>query len=285
MSESNSLENHLLRAARRILRPVVRILLRNGITANVFQELARKVFVDVAFEEFGIEGKPQTLARVSVITGLNRKEVARLYKLEGVAEADRSWWNRAGTVLAAWTTDKEFHTKAGYPLDLPFSGSSPNFSELVKKYSGDMYPRSVADELLRLGAIDDVDGSYRLSNRGYVPDADPAAMVDILGLDTSEFVETIDHNLQANSEAKLVQAKVLANNLPAEHLDAFNEFSKRVSLHAIDEVTHWLNEHDAGKNQQGDDARYAAGLGLFQINRLVRPSGKSSGDANDGEQS
>ena len=94
---TEKIDNHLLRAARRILRPVVRILLRNGITANVFQELARKVFVDVAYEEFGIEGKNQTLARVSVITGLNRKEVARLHKLEDVAEGDRAWWNRAGT--------------------------------------------------------------------------------------------------------------------------------------------------------------------------------------------
>jgi hypothetical protein len=123
-----------------------------------------------------------------------------------------------------------------------------------------------------------------LSNRGYVPDADPAAMVDILGLDTSEFVETIDHNLQAKPTGKLVQAKVLANNLPAEHLDAFNEFSKRVSLHAIDQVTHWLNEHDAGKQKRGKDARYAAGLGLFQINRLVRPAA-DDGDASDGDKS
>ena len=121
MSDSD-LETSLLRAARRILRPLVRILLRNGITATVFQELARKVFVDVAHDEFGIEGKPQTLARVSVITGLNRKEVARLHKLEDVADSDRTWWNRAGTVIAGWTTDPDFQTSAGYPLDLWLRG-------------------------------------------------------------------------------------------------------------------------------------------------------------------
>ncbi len=278
MSESE-LESSLLRAARRILRPLVRILLRNGITANVFQELARKVFVDVAYDEFGIDGKPQTLARVSVITGLNRKEVARLHKLEGLADADRAWWNRAGTVIAGWTTDEEFQTSAGYPLDLTFAGPSPNFSDLVKRYSGDMYPRSVADELLRLGAIEEVDGRYRLSNRGYVPGADPAAMVDILGMDTSEFIETIDHNLQ--SEEKLLQAKVLANNLPEEHLAAFNAFSKRVSLNAVDEIARWLNEHDAGKDDSGTDARFAAGIGFFQINRMLRPGKDDTTDDGD----
>ena len=264
------LESHLIRATRRILRPLVRILLRNGITAIAFQELARKVFVDVAYEEFGIEGKPQTLARVSVVTGLNRKEVARLHKLEDLTEDDRVWWNRAGTVLAGWMSDEAFQSNAGYPLDLAFTGESPNFSDLVKKYSGDMYPRSVADELLRLGAIEEVNGCYRMTHRGYAPDADATAMVDIMGMDTSEFIETIDHNIQALPDDKLMQVKVLANNLPGEHLDAFNKYSKRVSMGALEDIVHWLNQHDAGKDQTGDDSRFAVGVGMFQINKLVR---------------
>ena len=270
MSESQSLEGRLLRAARRILVPLVRLLLRNGITANAFQELSRKVFVDVAYDEFGIEGKPQTLARVSVITGLNRKEVARLHKLEGLDQADLVWWNRAGTVIAGWTTDPQFQTKAGYPLDLPFSEGEPSFSDLVRKYSGDMYPRSVADELLRLGTIEEVEGKLRLTRRGYVPSTDPAGMIDILGQDTAQFMATIDHNIQSGGEDTLFQAKVQASNLPQEHLAAFNEYSRQVSLRAIDDVARWLNEHDAGKDTSGSDARFAAGLGVFQINELVR---------------
>lgn len=278
---SESLDSHLLRATRRILRPVVRILLRNGITVAAFEELARKVFVDVAHEEFGIQGKPQTLARVSVITGLNRKEVGRLHKMDAITDDDRSWWNRAGTVLAGWMTDKQFHSHAGFPLDLPFSGPSPSFVDLVKKYSGDMYPRPVADELLRLGAIEEVGGKLRMSSRGYAPNSDPAAMVDILGMDTAEFVETIDHNIQADADQKLLQAKVLANNLPEKHLSAFNEFSKRVCMNALNEIAHWLNAHDAGKDQSGSDARFSAGVGMFQINRLSRRGQASNPERTD----
>ena len=267
---SDSINSHLLRATQRILRPLVRILLRNGITAPAFQELARKVFVDVAHNEFALQDKPQTLARVSVITGLNRKEVARLHRLEGISETDRSWWNRAGTVLAGWLTDPNYHTRAGFPVDLPFNGPSPNFSELVRQYSGDMYPRSVADELLRLGAIETVDGLLRLSNRGYAPDADPAAMIDILGMDTAELMETIDHNIQVTADDKLLQAKVLADNLPAEHLAAFNQYSKRLAMQNFDDLIRWLNAHDAGKDNSGSDARFAVGLGIYQINRQVR---------------
>ncbi len=271
MSSGKSFEEHLLRAARRVLYPLVRILLRNGVTANVFQELARKVFVDVAYHEFGIEGKPQTLARVSVITGLNRKEVSRLYKLEGLTDEDKIWWNRAGKVLDGWLTDKTFQSSAGFPLALPFAETSPNFTELVKKYSGDMYPRSVADELLRLGAIEEHDGRLSMSKRGYVPAQDPAAQVDILGVDVAELIDTIDANIQSDADP-LLQYKVLADNLPEAHLAAFNEYSKRVSLNAIDDIRRWLIEHDAGSEKSGKDARFAAGVGMFQINREVRPA-------------
>ena len=274
------IDQTLIRAARRILQPLVRILVRNGITALAFQELARKVFVDVTFDEFGIEGKPQTLARVSVITGLNRKEVARLRKLPPLDETDGAWWNRAGTVLAAWFTDDAFLDGKHDPLDLPFSGESPSFTELVKKHSGDMYPRAIADELLRLGAIEEVRGRLRMSKRGYVPTEDPARMIDILGLDTRELIETIDHNLQAEPSDKLVQRKVLANNLPTRHLAEFNRYSERLIQHLIEELARWLSERDAGRDHSQSESRHSAGIGVFQINRLSSP-----GAANPSEES
>ena len=59
-----AIEQKLMRAARRILRPLVRIMLRNGIPSDALTELVRKTYVDVADEEFAIEGKRQTLSRI-----------------------------------------------------------------------------------------------------------------------------------------------------------------------------------------------------------------------------
>ena len=102
-------EEHLFRAARRILHPLVRILLRNGITAPVFQELARKVFVDVARDEFPPEGKSQTLANISVITGLNRKEVARLAKEDEFGDGDKI--NKSSKLPVRTTNTRTFHKR------------------------------------------------------------------------------------------------------------------------------------------------------------------------------
>ena len=266
-----AVEQKLMQAARRILRPLVRILLRNGIPSNALTELVRQTYVDVADEEFTIEGKRQTAARIAVLTGLNRKEVSRLRGTPPLDQADEAWRNRAAHVLASWLRDRQFLDRKGDPLDLPLAGKSPRFTDLVRKHSGDMYPRSIADELLRLGAIEEVDGKLRMTNRGYVPGADPERIIDILGIDTSEFIETVDHNLQADSDAeRLLQLKVFCDNLPAEHLEEFNRYSTRLSRPVLEELARWLSERDKGRDWSGDDERVQVGLGLFQINRAAK---------------
>ena len=66
-------KNQVLYAAvARILRPLIHILIRNGISYGTFADLAKWLFVDVAKREFAIEARKQTISRVSVITGLTR---------------------------------------------------------------------------------------------------------------------------------------------------------------------------------------------------------------------
>ena len=265
-----AVEQSLMRAARRILRPLVRIFLRNGLPSDALTELVRKTYVDVAEDEFGIAGKRQTLARISVITGLNRKEVARLRRKEPLDHSDEVWWNRAAHVLASWLRDDTFVDAKGDPLDLPFARPSPSFSDLVRKHSGDMRPRAVADELLRLGAVEMVDGKLRMTSRGYVPGADPERVIDILGIDTAELMDTIDHNLQHDKDERLVQLKVLSDNVPARYQAEFNAYSARLTRNLLEELARWLSQRDRGRDWSGDDERVVLGLGLYQINRVAR---------------
>jgi len=77
----HSITKTLNNAILKLLRPLVRILLRNGISYHVFSDLVRWVYVDVAFKSFDIPGRKQTSSRVSVITGLSRKEVQQTLPL------------------------------------------------------------------------------------------------------------------------------------------------------------------------------------------------------------
>lgn len=264
------METKLLHAARRILYPLVRILLRNGIPSDALTEMVRQTYVDVASEEFAIDGRKQTNARISVITGLNRKEVARLRGNDPLSADDQQRWNRAATVLGAWLRDEEFLDRKGDPLDLRFESGVPSFTGLVRKHSGDMPPLAIADELRRVGAIEDADGKLRMTTQGYVPSSDPESVVDILGMDTAELMETIDHNMRAAADDKLFQLKVLSDNVPVKHVAEFNAYSRRLARPVLEELNRWLAERDLKRDWSGSDERAVLGLGIYQINRSAR---------------
>ena len=257
----------VLAAVGRILRPMVRILIRNGVPSDALTRVVRKVYVDVAAEDFRLNGKRQTVSRISVITGLHRKEVARLRAANAVdVGSQASERNRAAAVLTAWLRDPEFLDRKGDPLDLPFAGTQ-SFSELVRRYSGDMKPRAMADEFLASGAIEMIAGRLRMSARGYVPGIDGNDMVDMLGTDAAQLIETIDHNMQ--SSEKRYQRKVEYDGVPVEHATEFRALSARLSQHVLEELDRWLASREA--TAASGNSTMTLGLGIFQIENAGKP--------------
>jgi hypothetical protein len=118
-----------------------------------------------------------------------------------------------------------------------------------------------------LGSIEEIDGKYRMTTHVYIPSGDPEAIIDILGTDTSEFMETIDHNSRSSGEANLFQAKVLYDNVPAEHLAEFNDYSRKLARHTLLELNEWLMRRDVGAKADSPGQTLTLGLGAYQIVR------------------
>ena len=128
-------------AVTNILRPLVRLLLRNGIPYGTFSDIAKRVYVEVATEEFCIPGRKQSKSRVSILTGLSRKEVLRVRRLPAPEDLGAgARYNRAARVIAGWVRDRRFRDDAGNPAELAFEGGAASFGKLVKTYSGDALP-------------------------------------------------------------------------------------------------------------------------------------------------
>jgi len=153
----------------------VRLLLRNGVAYADFSDVARRVFVEVASDDFGLPGRKQSVSRVSVLTGVNRKEVKRLLEEPEQNEAITKDNNRAARVVSGWMRDKDFQSgkgKSAKPKKLDWGNSlDGGFEDLVKRYSGDMTARAILDELLRVGAValDKKKTTVTLLANGYVP--------------------------------------------------------------------------------------------------------------------
>jgi len=259
-------ETSIYAAILRILRPLIRLLLRHGVPFGTFSDLAKRVYVEVALEEFGIPGRKQTHSRVSVLTGLSRKEVLRVTRLERPDDAETSdRYNRAARVIGGWVRDPRYGDGSGNPAPLPVEGEGTDFAGLVKEYSGDVPVRAILDELLRVGVVaKGEDGTVRLLARAYIPTAGDEEKLEILGTDVSCLIETIDHNLRAEPGKAFFQRKTMYDNLPAE---AVEELRKDLAMRAekfLEQADRKLAERDRDVHPETPGTgRRRAGIGIF----------------------
>jgi len=256
----------LYAAILRLLRPLARILLRSGVSFSTFSDLAKWIYVDIATKEFGIEGRKQSTSRVSVITGLSRREVMRVRKLprpDVTASTERH--NRAARVIAAWRRESEFHDPEGKPALLPMEGRGATFSELVKRFSGNVPSRAILDELIRVGAVERRDdGKIGLLTRAYIPKGLDAHKLNILGTDVHHLVATIDHNLKPETIEPRFQRKVSYDNLPDEVLPKFRKLFAKRSQALLENADQWLaqRDRDITPTVKGSGSN-RAGFGIF----------------------
>ncbi len=137
----------------------------------------------------------------------------------------------------------------------------------------------MADELLASGAIEQAAGRLRLSARGYVPGTDIGDLIAMLGIDTAQFMETIDHNLR--NEGKRYQRKVEYENVPAEHAAEFRVLSARLAQQVLEELDRWLAARRADP-EGGAVSGLTLGLGIFQIEESrVATRGADANKRND----
>ena len=245
---------------------MVRILLRNGMSYGTFADLARWIYVDVATREFMIKDRKQTTSRVAVLTGLSRKEVKRMQEIPRPDNSHQDEnYNRAARIIAAWRREPEFQNADGEPSTLSISGPWTTFSDLVRRFSGDMPVRAVLDELLRIGAVKQLDnGKIALLKKAYIPKNSAADKLHILGTDVRHLIATIDHNLNPETSAARFQRKVSYDNLPREALPTFRKLSFQKAQKLLEQLDAWLadNDRDVSPSVEGTD-RHLAGVGIY----------------------
>jgi len=250
----------------KLLRPLVRVLLRNGVPYGVFADLAKRAYVDVAMHDLEVPGRKQTFSRASVITGLSRKEITRLQKIDypKVAEsADR--YNRAARVISGWVRDSRFNDGNGQPRSLPIDGNGPTFADLVKQFSGDVPARAILDELLRVGVVEkQPNGNLRLLERAYVPRTGEADKLGILGTDVAGLISTIDRNLRCDPDLAFFQRKVYYDNLPDEVIPELLSLTTEHAQALLERLDGWMSQHDRDNNTDvTGTGRRCAGVGVY----------------------
>ena len=196
----DKVQRQILEAFLIVLRPLARILLRFGIGFREFAEIAKTACVDVASTDFGIRGRPTNISRVAVMTGLTRKEVKRIRdKLITGEEKLTVRTTPLCEVLHKWHAEAEFLDNSGRPAVLPFTGRDNSFTDLVRKFGGDIPPGAMRTELKRVGAIEeDEQGNLHVIRRSVTPSGQHDNLVAALAHSAYPLLSTIAHNINTD---------------------------------------------------------------------------------------
>jgi len=140
---------------RRILQPLVRILVRFGVSAGELKAIVDSVYAHVGSEYLAEQGERVTFSKLAVITGINRAFLPAILAnpQDEFHPRSQTQLHRAARVLNGWHDDKLFQTNLGDPAVLPIDGEQRSFRQLVELYSGGVYHRTMLSELERVGAI------------------------------------------------------------------------------------------------------------------------------------
>ncbi len=265
----DSVKQALLAAFRVLMGPLVRILLRQGISYAEFSEVAKAVYVEVALKDFKVSGRKATRTRIAVMTGLTRKEVKRVID-EAVKERFelKTSFNRLGRVLVGWHTDADFTGPYGMPLELQYETGNPNeptFSVLVKRHSGDMSPRSILDELVRVGAIRETEiGWFRVMRREYIPEAQGTHTFERTGVVVRNFVNTVEFNMTklAPGKGRFERHVTADDGIRREDLPKFDHYLRERCQVLLEEIDNWLAGLPKPDPKKGDDVIHT-GIGIY----------------------
>jgi len=225
-SLSLPVEPALADALRALLGPIARLALAQGVPCGAVEEMLKEAFVDEAVRAQPSQSASRMVSRLSVATGLNRREVTRLTRQHRAVRSLRP--SPASEVFTRWMTDPAWCEGAGVPRPLrrvPLTEGEPSFEGLAHSVTRDVHPRSLLDELCRLGIarVDEATDTVSLVRNAFVPSDVRAPMLAFLGDNVGDHLAAAVSNVLATEPPHFEQA-VFADELSAESVDVMRGF-------------------------------------------------------------
>lgn len=247
------------------MRALATVAIRYGVSAGSMIELVRRAYVDAAERSLIEDNKKPLTTRLCALTGFYRKEIVRIKALPPVGDStadDR--YNRSARIVSGWLRDAEFCTKNGQPAVLKLEGDV-SFDTLVKRYSGDMTPNAMLEELVRLEVVEmTARKAIKLKTRAYIPQANELDILQIMGSDTADLIATIDHNIRCSEQERRFQRKVSYVHIPERQVYKFKVYAAKESQLLLEKLDRWLAQRDTEERSLGTPGS-RLGLGIYMV--------------------
>lgn len=261
-----------------VLRPLVGLLMEHGLTFPWLSGVLKSVFVDVAEKEFRLPDKRQTDSRITLLTGVHRKDVRRLRQQGDVTDEPRPPESvyLGAHLVAVWTSDERYLDLQGHPKPLTRQPrtNAPSFEKLVTSISKDIRPRAVLDELLRVGAVEiDDDDCIRLKAEAFIPSKGFDEKAYYFGRNIHDHIAAARHNVQGG-EPPFLERSVYYDELSAESVRELDELARQEGMRMLQVINRRARELQAA-DQGGADTMRRINFGLYFYNDTELPDNEN----------
>lgn len=267
-------KEQILKGCRHFLRPIVRFLLRHGVTWDEFSEVSKDMYVDVARSGYGLRRRPTNNSRVAILTGLSRREVARVRDrlLNESDDFTTRRGNRISQILTGWHVDEEFTDDKGRPKDLPPTGPLGSLSSLFKRYAGDLPHSALRKEMLQRGLVEETPtGQLKVLRRDYIYATVEPEIFNQMSVALHDHATTLDHNL--NTQRKYpTRFEGIADNarISSRSARTFANLVETRGMDFLNEMDAWLSAHETDENKSGSGREVRMGVGIYLIHDDLR---------------
>ena len=240
-------EQIIFRTLRLLIRPLARFCIKHNIRLQEFEEVAKLSFLDAAEEALKLKNESVSQSRLSVMTGLHRRDVNRLY----VQQSDPKFSHNLLTrVIGTWRTNERFCGQSKRPKKLDTDGRASEFAELVAVVSREANPYAVLFELDRCGLVRRTEGKVELVARGFVANSDFEQGFSLLARDTDDLIHAVEENLAENRKTPNLHLSTEFDNLSAEDFEAVRRWFLEEGAKIHQKVTNFLSKLDRDTTPQ-----------------------------------
>ena len=262
----------LIEALRRLLRPLVRALVHRQVQYPLLAQLIKSLYIDVVQSEFSLGGKAMTVSRLSLLTGIHRREAKRIQEgPSSSSEAAPRAVSLGAQILARWTSEERWLDGEGRPSPLPRSSESgADFQALVRSVSVDVHPRSVLDEWLRLGVAEmDAEDRVVLRTAAFVPTRGFDEKAHFVGRNLRDHMAAGFENLDAEESPHFERA-VYYSDLPEDAVVELEAMARELGQRTLEQVNaRALELKKAMQSTASTERRRRFTFGVYQYDAPV----------------
>jgi hypothetical protein len=220
---------HIMDLFDALFAPLARLLVARGVLFPTLAERMKAHYLQAALHH---SGGAATDSRVSVITGLQRRDIARLRG----AEVKDQRPNHLARFVALWQTEPGYQTD-GQPIELPRNGLAPSFEALALTVRRDVHARTMLDALLATGTVTlGPDGqTVRLVQASYQPLAGSEDQILYLARNLGDHVSAAAENVQGQTPPHFERA-VHYTGLTEDQITALDALFREGQMALLQEI-------------------------------------------------